>query len=493
MSTTALTKVQESFAGGLWTRLQRQPVLRPNVLADILRYTCISTERATAIRNVIHNYLLLRTLEHASEHVPYYRVDSGHSTSYAAWAPDRVDAPPNLSTLPVLRRETVRDRSADFVADDVRLRSICHTSGTTGVPLDLLKSHEEVAYINAFYRHFLQPVRSGLRSLPLILTLPNVNHGVAIPMPSVGMPLVAGVTDDILIRDAHRILTTDFNLRGYDPRVSIVTGLLHDVLLLTNYLHEQSGPPRGLNLNSLTVTGGFLAMNWLKYLSESWGCTVFDRFTLTEAIGGALRIPGSDTFELDSHLIGEIVDVDDDTAPADVGALVLTTPYPFVQMQPLIRYRVGDLVRRIPGEGPLRFQFLGKVDNCVSVLRRGRREWLFFPARLNELVGSLADVNLREWYSNVHAVADRTVPSLPLVATSARTNGGRTEIDVSIELRYSPTTRVQRVEEVRQYVIAGLRAAPGTTLAARMDAGDVVLTVNCFSPGTLPAPLKVKV
>lgn len=102
---------------------------------------------------------------------------------------------------------------------------------------------------------------------------------------------------------------------------------------------------------------------------------VNDRFTLTEAIGGASRIPGTDIFELDPHLLGEVVDPDTERRTDDsIGLLVLTNLYPFVQMQPLIRYTVGDLVRQLPGTGPMRFQFLGKVRNCISWIYHGRRE-----------------------------------------------------------------------------------------------------------------------
>jgi hypothetical protein len=135
----------------------------------------------------------------------------------------------------------------------------------------------------------------------LVLTLPNVHHGVPVPMPSIGMPFIAGVTDDILIQDARRVLQQSFRIPGYDSRISILTGLPHHVLLLTSYLIEQGVDLRNLHLNSVTVTGNYLSMNWIQFLEDAWGCLVNDRFTLTEAIGGASRIPGSDIFQFDPH------------------------------------------------------------------------------------------------------------------------------------------------------------------------------------------------
>ena len=294
------------------------------------------------------------------------------------------------------------------------------------------------------------------------------------------------------MRDAFSSIRS--NARDFDSRVSILTGLPHHVLLLTSYLLEQGIEPSDLGVQSVTVTGGYLSMNWIEFLQDSWGCMVNDRFTLTEAIGGASRIPGTDVFELDPHIIGEVVDPDTGRPSEDsVGLLVLTNLYPFVQMVPLIRYTVGDLVRLVPGPGPLRFQFLGKVGNCVSWTVENRREWLLFSARLNELVNAFPDVNVYEWFSNVRVVQDRTVGSLPILSVSTTTDGARLSVRVAIELRYAAHTRRERVAEIRHAITRGLLATPDTTLGARLQAGDVLLEIDFVGPGGLKAPIVIKI
>jgi phenylacetate-coenzyme A ligase PaaK-like adenylate-forming protein len=477
------------FAAELTRRLATVERLDPGPLAKLFTYAGAPGEHATALRHVLHNVLLDRTLAHAREHTRYYRRGA-----FRDWRPRAYDEAPDLDRLPLLRRETVVEHFEEFLADDVTLRSVCHTSGTTGTPLDLYKSHEEIEFLQAYYRELIRPAVESMASRPLVLLLPNVNHGVPVPMPSVGMTFVGGVTDDTLIQDARRLLGQTFRRKGYDSRISILTGLPHHVLLLTSYLMEQGVDPRELGLRSITVTGGFLSMNWIGFLEEAWGCIVNDRFTLTEAIGGASRVPGTDIFELDPHLVGEVVDPDTERrTDHPVGLLVLTNLYPFVQMQPFIRYTVGDLVRRVPHHVPLRFQFLGKVRNCISWVRDGRREWLLFSARLNELVNQFPDVNVYEWFSNVRVVHDRTIGSLPVLATSAVMEDGRLSIRVDLELRYAPHTRRSRVDEVREAIIEGLRATPDTALARRMDRGEVDLDVAFVGPGALDAPLVIKI
>jgi phenylacetate-coenzyme A ligase PaaK-like adenylate-forming protein len=313
-------------------------------------------------------------------------------------------------------------------------------------------------------------------------------------MPGIGMTFVAGVTDDTLIQDARRLLESRFPIRGHDSRISILSGLPHHVLLLTSHLIEQGVDLRALRMGGITITGGYVAMNWLRFLADSWRCIVHDRLTLTEAIGGASRVPGTDVYVLDPHIVGEVVDVDaEHPSEGPVGQLVLTNLHPFVQMQPLIRYAVGDLVRRMPGAGPLRFQFLGKVRNCVSRRSRGRRQWLIFSARLNDLVSALPDVNVHEWFSNVRVVHDRTIGSLPVLSVTHTERDGRLAIRVAMELRYAPHTRPARVAELRRILVDGLRATPDTALATAVDAGEVTLDIDFLGPGALNAPLVIKI
>lgn len=484
---------RDDFAAGLADRLTGVECIEPGPLADLFVMAGGASDRSTMLRHVLQNFLLARTFDHARRHTSYYR-----RTEYRAFAPAPTAVEPDLDAVPVLTRDTVATQPHDFLADNVTVRSLCHTSGTTGTPLDLYKSHEEIRFLQDYYGQLIRPAVRALAtfgSRPLVLTLPNVNHGVPVPMPALGMTFVSGVTDDTLIRDARRVLEQTFHIPGHNSRISMLTGLPHHVLLLTSYLFEQGVDPRTLNLQSVTITGGFLSMNWIRFLEESWGCPVNDRFTLTEAIGGASRLPGTDTFQLDPHLVGEVVDPDTHRrVPAGPGLLLLTNLYPFVQMQPLLRYTVGDLVSRVPGPGPLRFRFLGKERNCVSRQVGSARQWLLFSTSLNELVSQFADVNVYEWFSNVRAVHDRTIGSLPVLAVSTHPQGtDRMTIRISIELRYAPHTRRARVEEIRTAIVRGLCECPGTSLASALDAGEVDLDVCFVGPGALDAPLVIKI
>lgn len=479
----------DDFAGSLSSWLHSVDVIAPSELAELYRYANDSHPLSIELRHVLQNVLLARTLEHAHRTTRFYADDP----RYAAWQPGPVGAAPRLDSLPLLDRACVSARSHDFIANDVTARSICHTSGTTGAPLDVYKSFQEVEFIQTFFSTLFRPIRAALSSVPLVLTFPNFHHGVPVPMPGIGMTFVGGVTDDTLIRDARRQIDTNYAIPGHDERISIISGLHHYLLIFTSYLIEQGVDPASYRMRAINVTGGHLPPQWLQFLERSWRCPINDRFTLTEVIGGASRLPGTDIFALDPQIVGEIVDPD--TAQAidqGVGLLALTNLHPFVQMQPLIRYLTGDLVQRVADPAGLRFRFLGKVKNAVARTRDGRREWLVFSACLVDALAEFPDVAVYDWFSNLRSVSDRTLGSYPAFSIEAH-DDARFEIHIVIELRYAPHTRPGRIGQLRDAVMTELRNCPGTGLGRGLDAGDVVLDIAFVGPGRLTASPLIKV
>jgi hypothetical protein len=308
------------------------------------------------------------------------------------------------------------------------------------------------------------------------------------------MGFASGVTDDTLIEDARRVLGTEYRIPGHDRRISLLSGLGHHVLFFTSYLLERGVDLSAFQLRGVTVTGGHMAPHWRKFLGESWGCPINDRFTLTEAVGGASRELETSVFHLDPHLIGEVLDFDE-RRPLDsgIGLLALTNLRPFVQMQPLVRYLTGDLILRHPTDSGFAFEFLGKARNCVSLRRGGEREWLIFSSRLNDILSAIPDVRVFDWFSNVTVACDRTVGSLPLAAVEQSETPSGLDIQLSVELRYAPHLHRGRVDELRAHLVDRLRQDPNSALGARMDEGAVSLSVNFTAPGQLNKPVVIKI
>jgi phenylacetate-coenzyme A ligase PaaK-like adenylate-forming protein len=478
------------FPASLAAWLDTVEKIEPHALADLFRLAGGEDGLSAELRHVLQNFLLQRTLDHACRTTGHYSGDP----RYAAWRRGPPGTEPSLSDLPILERTDVSLRTADFMASDVTTRSICHTSGTTGVPLDVYKSYEEIGFLQAYFSHLFAPVRDALPSRPLVLTFPNFHHGVAVPLPGIGMTFVGGVTDDTLIADARRQIDAAYSIKGHDKRISMISGLHHYLLLFTSYLMEQGVDPASYRMTAINGTGGFLPTPWLRFLESAWRCRFNDRFTLTEVIGGASRLAGSDVFALDPHLVGEALDCDNDRPlQHGIGALALTNLYPFVQMQPLLRYKTGDLVRRVAHASGFRFQFLGKVKNCVYRTRNGRREWMLFSTRIVDILAGLPDLEICDWFSNVRSVSDRTLGSYPRFFVEHEERDGRLDLRMTVALRYAPHFRADRIAELTRIIVSGLRDTPDTGLARGLDAGDVTLAVKFVGPGVLQSPSLIKI
>ncbi|HWS52998.1 MAG TPA: hypothetical protein VN228_02690 [Pyrinomonadaceae bacterium] len=485
------TEASRRFAGELKSQLEAAGELDPESLADLFRPAATYHPFNQALLNTLHGYLLRRTVAHARRHTRFYE-----SPDYERWNQVPDGDPPDLGCWPLINREHVAGRLHDFIASDVRLRSIAHTTGTTGATISVYKSHEEVAFLTRYYLQMFQPQVEALASLPLSLSFPNFHHGAQIPLPAVGIPFFSGLTDDGLLRETVRMLETTYSIPGHDARITLLSGPEHELQFFTSYLLEQGRDPREFGIKAINTTGSHLTAHRRKFLRDSWGAVVNDHFTLTEIIGGAMRCHRCERFHLDPILVGEVVDVDTGRAvERGVGALALTSLHPFAQIQPLIRYETGDLVRRAESEcvGTMTFEFLGKRRNAVGRRRGGRTDWLIFPAPLYDFLSPVPDLNLHAWNANVHTASDRSIGSLPLISLRAAEEGARLRIDLVLELRYAPHYFAERTRELTTMIVSHLMDAPGTALADHLGEGGVALNVEFVGPGVLKERNFIKV
>jgi hypothetical protein len=403
--------------------------------------------------------------------------------------------PPDLSRWPVIDRHDINKRFDDFIAQDVVFESACHTSGSTGASLQINKSREELAFLWSYYYEIMKPAFEGVASLPLSLFFPNFYHGVSIRMPSFGKVFVSGVTDDMLIQDALKVLKRTYNIPGHDSRISIISGLSFHLKFFTNYLLEQGYNPRNFGIRSISIVGEYVSGLSKRFLIDAWDATVVERFTLTESVAGATRCLQCDHLHLDPLAIGEVVDPDTQKSIEDgLGYLVLTQLYPFVQMQPLIRYYTGDLVRKVESSccNTLTFDFCGKTANCISWRVDGQTEWLLFSVDLFEVINEIPDVRLYDTWPNVRVVKDTTVSSPPIFTQETRADPGRLGIVLTLELRYTPHFFRDRVEELRNKIHTHLIRA-NSTLRQRLEEGSVCLDIRFVGPGSLMDSHKIKI
>ena len=483
-SSTVRAKLDES--------LERS--LDPGVLAELIGYTHQDSPYSSALLNTIHTALLRKTVTEARCGSKYY----GGIDAYSAWKEPGAGHPADLTGWPLLVRQDVIENFYDLLHAEHTVASISHTSGTTGPPLNVYKGATELSFVQSYYWHMSRPLAEKLIEQPLVMSFPNFYHGAGASMPGIGLSLVGGVTDDTLIQDAAKVLTTRYRIPGYSNHVTSVSGLAHHILFFTSYLLEQGCDLRSIGVRSVNVTGGYIPPHWRDFLQVSWGALVFDRFTLTEAIGGATRCLRCGKFHFDHNVYTEVVDVDtDEPVEEGVGKLLITSLHPFVQMQPLIRYFTGDLVRRTPNACgvSLTIEFLGRMKNCVRLPAElgPDRPWLLFSTTVNDVLSSMPDVRVYDLFANVRVAKDRTVGSFPLYCVrTAVGERGRTDIDIDIELRYAPHAHRERVRELRQKITNHLMTASAALAQATAD-GTAALNVSFYAPEALTGAFDLKI
>lgn len=491
MTSASLVQFAREFEKKLFASVSspEQP-LGPHDVASLFSSSFNNHPTSEILRNGLHKALFKRTLAHAQRETAFYR-----RPEYAEWEATAPGEPADLGGLPIINRSQVISNFDSFIAHDVRFSAVSHTSGSTGPALSIYRSTEELRFNYDYYYALIQP-QTPLESIPLVLTFPNAFHGVPITLPSLGKVFASGVTDDTLIADAAKVLNTRYKIPKHDERISIISGLLLHIHFFTSYLIEAGHDPRKFGVQSIIVCGGYASRLARRFLTESWGAMVFDRFSLTESVAGASRCPLCDHFHFDPHAIAEVIDVDTGKSLEEgVGRLVLTQLSPFVQMQPLIRYETGDLVRRLRSDCSTSFtiDFLGKEQNAIALNADGKTEWLVWSVDYFEIINEIPDIKALELFSNVRLAKDRSVGSKPIQTIKATyDDSGRATISVNLELRYAPHAFPDRIQELRRKVVDGLRAAQ-PSLARLMQEGRVMLEVSFAGPGGLKDASTIKV
>jgi hypothetical protein len=353
----------------------------------------VPAARVRAARDLL---LLRQTLEQAAAHVPYYR-DLFRAIGFDA---RRFDTVGDLRSLPVLTRQTVAARLADFVSRATPITTITSTSGTTtGVRLPrFIGAEEQDAY--GLLQQIAGAAGDGRRraSKPprdiVLRVLPAMRRYVT--PPSAGGPLQILVTlslhypkytlrstyDDFVLRQ----LFQEIPVPGTPGRVSVIHATPPFLIrLITEELLQRSLSPRSTGVRAIAASGGLVSGRLRRLVRDAWGVPLVTSYSLTEMNGVALECADvPHRYHFDAAIHAEVLDpiTHEPVSVGDEGLLVLTSLHPFQQAQPFIRYAPGDIVRLTGspcgcGAVATSIEFLGRTDHCLDLAgvvgRRGRR------------------------------------------------------------------------------------------------------------------------
>lgn len=454
-------------------------------------------------KRVIQEALLQETLNHVRRHSPFFQ-------EHYREVPEAISLE-TLSLLPPTNRNDMADNHDRVLADNQTFAFASHTTGTTtGAYLSVYRSREEHSFISDFFSTMIDLCRTTQQEsencpeplTPLILSFPIQHHGATIPIPTDAKVFVGGVADNHLLADSVRMLTTEYAIPGHERHISTLSGPLYQLLCFTSYLHEQGYDFTSSSIRQLFSYGQLVSPRDREFLESSWQAPLLDRYSMTEAFGGAAYCRACDGYHFEDFILPELVHPETlapvTTADNDcLGVLLITVLYPFVQMQPVMRYNTGDVFQTVPcparAEG-YGYQYKGRSRNCLFDFRTPEAPVLLFSsAECYKVLDSVADITRAEWFSNLTLLKDKTPGSMMKYrVTQSESHEGRLCVEVAIELRYAPHLYPDQAKAVRQSLQERLLAVH-PELAQRIEAGRAELVVHCSGPQTILPPYPQKV
>ncbi len=394
----------------------------------------------------------------------------------------------DLQRLPVVTKDQLRTagRAALCWPDKTPVSHLQNTTGTTAEQFFVSRSRAETQFIQEFYAQLSasEPASSAL--IPLMLQIQLPHHGSPTPIPAKIFVLPFSVNDDQLVDYAVLLLRREFDFPGVERRVSILSGSQTGILVLTNYLLEHGIQcDREFGIRLIHLQGRYLTLRWRQVLEQTWRAAISNKYSLAEVFGGASWCRKCNGFHFDPHVVPEIIDFSGKrTLIEGCGVLLLTSLYPFVQLQPMIRYFTGDVFTLDPGRcSQPRFEFRGRLSHALFNPEDPEDLWLS-GVDLVEALDPLPEINRTIRFRDVTRVRFAHATGRLLVRGYYRRAKGRHHLRLRAEVSVPLWLYPARWRELEGKIIAGvLKCAP--RLAELVSAGAVTFQVEFVKPGTL--------
>jgi len=273
---------------------------------------------------------MVGVIRHAYETVPYYR---------AAWdsigfRPEDLRTRHDWTRLPILDRVTLQERRAELFSSRAPKGLISPTSGSSGVPTQVFRSHSSWAHGHA--NKFRQWRWFGVEPGERYAYFWGLAHDAA-------GRREAAMKDLVFNRDrcSAFALDADYAHRYYEQLrahpASFAYGYPSSIVQFADEIALAGLDGRSLGWKGVFTTAELLLPEWRERIESTFGCRVGDNYGCAECCD-----PGIECEHGHMHATIESVVVDTAAGPDGLPELLLTDLHNW--SQPLIRYRVGDLV-----------------------------------------------------------------------------------------------------------------------------------------------------
>ena len=279
------------------------------------------------LRNIIH---------HAYETVPYYRC----IFDQRGIKPHHIEHVEDLEKLPILEKEDVRNHCQELVSRKARRTFLykCHTSGTTGKPLTLYRDLSNVAYEHALLRR--QWSWAGLKIRDLYATLKGE---LVVPSETRKPPFWRfNRAENKLVMSSYHLSESNADayvnaLYKYKP-VGI-EGYPSSVFALAHFMKNLGV---SYSAKAVLTSSETLLNEHRELIQKVFQCPVFDYYGMAERVMAIHTCEHGRYHIIQEYGIAEFAAIENGNSNGE--REVIGTALNNYAM-PLIRYRVGDVVK----------------------------------------------------------------------------------------------------------------------------------------------------
>jgi phenylacetate-CoA ligase len=320
-------------------------------------------------RKTIEEYqdrMLIKVVKHAAQNVLYYH----NLFRKIKFNPNEFRGRADMHKIPLLDKEILRTRQNEFVAENADKYGINwdSTSGSTGTPLHLIidnstKAHKLAAVLRSYQWAGYSPWEKTFSIQSYTFDNPDdiSKHYRFVNLWRFNSKLLSKDT-------AIEVVEMINNIK---PKIFI--GYPFSILMLSRFAKEQ-----GLSIHppeSIVTAGETLSDQRRKLLEDAYKCKVFDFFSLHEDVAIMTECSYQTKHLYEDFAYNEIVDDHgQDASTRGIGELVGTGFYNYAM--PLIRYRIGDIVRIDAGDQSCR---CGRQFKVVKEIIGRQNDYLETP------------------------------------------------------------------------------------------------------------------
>jgi hypothetical protein len=347
---------------------------------------------------------LEQTAEFVGLHDGYYKLHKVGLEGYASGG--------GIEHLPTIERQTAQRHPRDFFCRTDLPCTMYFTGGTSGPPLALFRSAaEQEALANMLAALFVPPPRKLAT-----LALEGFNHGETLPSQ------VEQLFTAPLIVSSHYKNALEFMGQGIVfPTGDCAVEVLRTSALTAKALFQFASENEldfGNSLQTIVTTSSHLTRHWKDRIRSFAKCDIKATYGLTEFCEGiAWECPACSCFHFPPSVFPEL-------DGEEIGELIMSSLYPFSQVQLFLRYRTGDLFRRhnvcslYDDHG---YSFIGRVKDCAMAADKdGQRAWLS-PVAIAEVLDAVNLGSLAQ-HADLQAVLGAPAPGRRLFEIETRDN-----------------------------------------------------------------------